>query len=91
MKETDKSGYGKLINMKRFIKADAYKEVRGRLRMCEKTRDMLDYEAERIITEAGKVHDKLEEIYKNAVDFDGVRAETDKVIEKIKNSEFRDE
>ena len=84
MKDTDKSGYGKLINMKRFIKADAYKEVRGRLKMCEKTRDMLDYEAERIIAEAGKVHDRLEEIYKNAVDFDGVRAETDRMMEKLK-------
>ena len=80
--ETDKKDYSKLINMKRFIKADALKEVRGRLRMCEKTRDLLDAEAARIIAEAGKVHDELEALYNPAVDFDGVRRETERVIER---------
>lgn len=86
--KTDRTEYTKVINMKRFINASGLKEVRGRLRMCEKTRDMLDCEAERLIAAAGRVHDGLEEIYKNAVDFDGVRALTDKMIRKyvIRNS-----
>lgn len=86
MAETDRSGYGKLINMKRFVKAELLKNVRGRLRMCEKIRDTLDNEALRLIAEAGRVHDRLEAIYKIAVDFDGVRAATDRIIElRIKN------
>lgn len=81
MANTDRKDYKKLINMKRFIKADTLKNFRGRLRMCEKIRDMLDGEALRLISEAGRVHDRLEALYNDAVDFDGVRAATDRVIE----------
>ena len=82
MANTDRGAYDKLINMKRFIKADLLKDVRGRLRMCEKIRGTLEGEAQRLIAEAGRVHDRLEAIYKNAVDFDGVRAATDRIIEE---------
>lgn len=82
--EIDREKYAKIINMKRFIKADAYKAVRGRIRLCEKTKEALDNEALKIIAAAGEVHDELEKIYKTATDFDGVRAETDRVIEKLR-------
>lgn len=91
MTDTDRNKYDRLINMKRFVKADLLKNVRKRLRMCEKIRDTLDNEAQRLIVEAGRVHDRLEAIYINAVDFDGIRAETDRIIEirinaaKLKN------
>lgn len=86
MADTDRKEYDKLINMKRFIKTDMLKDVRGRLRLCEKIRDTLENEAQRLIAEAGRVHDRLEAIYKNAVDFDGVRAATDRIIElRIQN------
>ena len=81
MANTDRRDYDKLINMKRFIKTDVLKDIRGRLRMCEKIRDTLDSEALRLIAEAGRVHDRLEALYNNAVDFDGVRAATDRMIE----------
>lgn len=86
MANTDRRDYDKLINMKRFIKTDVLKDIRGRLRMCEKIRDTLESEALRLIAEAGRVHDRLEALYNNAVDFDGIRAAAERVIElKMKN------
>lgn len=81
--DTDRGDYTKVINMKRFIKPDAYKAARGRIRLCEKTKKALDDEALKIITAAGETHDELEKYYISATDFDGVRAETDRVIEKL--------
>lgn len=83
MADTDRGNYDKLINMKRFICADKLRDVRGKLRLCEKIRGTLDDEAQRLIAEAGAVHDKLESIYRTAVDFDGLRAETDDMIKRI--------
>ncbi len=86
MADTDRNNYDKLINMKRFIKTDILKDVRGRLRLCERIRDTLENEAQRLISEAGRVHDRLEAVYNGAVDFDGIRAAADRVIElRIKN------
>ena len=86
MTEVDRSGYDKLVNMKRFVSSDRLKDVRKRLRLCEKIRDTLEFEAQRLIAEAGRVHDRLENLYNGAVDFDGIRAETDGVIKlRIKN------
>ena len=81
--DTDRSGYDRLLNMKRFIRADAERAVRGRLRMCEKAVRTLDGEAEKLIKEAGEVHDAIEAVYKNAVDFDGVGRLRQKLIGEI--------
>ena len=81
MADTDRKAYDRLINMKRFIKTDTLKDVRGRLRLCKKIRDTLENEAQRLIAEAGRVHDRLEAVYNGAVDFDGIRAAADRVIE----------
>lgn len=82
MANTDKNKYDKLINMKRFLKAEDLKNLRGRIRLCEKIRGTLEKESERLIYDAGKVHDKIEAIYKNAVDFDGIRAAADRIIDE---------
>ena len=81
MTDTDRSEYDKLINMKRFVSASRLKDVRKKLRMCEKIRNLLEGESEKLIAEAGRVHDRLEALYNGAVDFDGVRAEADRVTE----------
>ncbi len=83
MADTDRNGFAKLINMKRFVRADKLKDVRKRLRICENIKNTLGEQSERLIREAGAAHDRLEAIYKTAVDFDGVKAETDGIIKAL--------
>ena len=81
--ETDRNGYERLVNMKRFVCADALRTARGRLRMCEKAAAELDGEAEKLIKEAGAVHDKIEGIYQDAVDFKRLEKMKKELITKI--------
>ena len=83
MADTDRNSFAKLINMKRFVKADKLKDVRKRLRICENIKNTLEEQSERLIREAGAAHDRLEAIYKTAVEFDGVKAETDGIIKAL--------
>lgn len=79
----DRKAYGKVINMKRFVVKDRLKDVRGRLRLCERAAATLENEAARLTREAGRVHGRIEGIYKNAVDFDGVSRMTDELIRSV--------
>lgn len=76
----------KTVNMRRFIESDGFSLVRGRIRFSEKLRQDLTSEAEKCILHAGTVHDQIEEIYKNAVDFNGVRG----LIRSVMNELFGD-
>ena len=69
--------------MKRFVVKDRLKDVRGRLRLCERAAATLENEAARLTREAGRVHGRIEGIYKNAVDFDGVSRMTDELIRSV--------
>lgn len=74
---------GKRVNMKRFVISGKVREARTRLRTCEKAVRALNAEALRLNGEAGVIHGMIEEIYKNAVDFDGVSGLTDDLIGRI--------
>ena len=71
------------VNMDRFIIKEKLRRVRGRIRLCEKIRSALDTEAMRLIKEAGAVHDEIESIYRECVDFDGLAEKTRGLINEM--------
>ena len=82
----EKQKYNKIINMERFIDKKRLAQSKGRLRMLKKIKTSLYSEALGHLKAAGKLHDELEEIYKNAVDFDGVRELMKKTAKEIFDS-----
>ena len=79
----DKQKYQKTVNMDRFIDKKRLSQSKSRLRMLKKIKTSLYNEAAGYLKEAGKIHDDIEAIYKNAVDFDGVRELMKKTAEEI--------
>lgn len=79
----EKQKYCKTVNMERFIDKKRLAGSKSRLRMLKKIKTSLYNEASGYMKEAGKLHDGLEEIYKNAVDFDGVRELMRKTAKEI--------
>ena len=79
----EKQKYAKIINTERFIDKKRLSPSKGRLRMLKKIKTSLCAEASAYLKTAGKLHDELEQIYKNAVDFDGVRELMKKTAKEI--------
>ncbi len=71
------------VNSKRFVNNEKLKEIRGKLRFSEKIKETLISEAERSLHETGVIHEKIEEIYKSAMDFGVVEKMTAEVMRKI--------
>lgn len=68
------------VNCGRFIKNEPIRADRAKLRFSEKASDSLTDEALISLSDAGATHAKIEEIYKGAMNFDGV-TETEKKLE----------
>ncbi len=79
----EKQKYGKIVNTERFIDKKRLSQSKSRLRMLKKIKASLYKEALGHLKAAGKLHDEIEAIYKNAVDFDGVRELMKKTAKEI--------
>ncbi len=71
------------VNCGRFVRADAIRHERSKLRFSEKAAAGLCEEALISLAEAGKTHAEIEKIYKNAMDFDGVTRAAQLLEKKI--------
>lgn len=71
------------INCGRFIKNDVLRGERAKLRFSEKICTNLTDEALASLAEAGRTHEKIEDIYKSAMDFDSVSAVEKRLEVKI--------
>lgn len=60
------------INCGRFIRSETLRRERAKLRFSEKAGESLLSESLNSLGDAGRVHLKIEEIYKSAMDFSGV-------------------
>lgn len=74
---------GKTVNMQRFLDRSALAGCRARLRFAARCRDMLLDGALDALREAGKAHFALEELYRDAMDFDGVSQETRRICARL--------
>lgn len=72
-----------VINMKRFVHKEALSEIRGKIRISVKMRSLLLDEALCSLSDAGAAHAETETLYGAAMDFDGVKAFTDEIINRI--------
>ena len=68
------------VNCGRFIKNEPLRADRAKLRFSEKASDSLVDEALISLSDAGKTHGRIEEIYKSAMNFAGV-SEAEKKLE----------
>ena len=75
---------GRIINMLRFIDHTSLADCRGRLRFANACAEMLADGALQALQDAGKEHFRLEEIYKSAMDFRGVVAETQRLCTYVR-------
>lgn len=73
----------KKINMSRFLYSERLSEVRGVLRRAEKLKGLLESDALECLYDAKRVHFRLEEIYKAAMDFSRKEEFTEAFIEKL--------
>ncbi len=73
----------KMFNLERFIDKNVLSENRAKLRFASKCSASLINEASLAFLEAKQEHEKLEEIYKTAVDFDKVGDIGRSLIDKI--------
>ncbi len=71
------------VNMQRFIDRRALAACRVRLRFADRCREMLMEGALEALAEADAAHFSLEEIYKSAMDFDGVRQLREEIAAQI--------
>ncbi len=78
-----KQKYDKMINAGRFTDKKRLAESKTKLGMLKKLEISFYCEAAAAMRAAGELHDKIEAIYKNAVDFDGVRELMSRVIKEI--------
>lgn len=77
---------GRIINMLRFIDHTSLADCRGRLRFANACAEMLTDGALQALQDAGKEHFRLEEIYKSAMDFRGVVAETQRLCTYVREA-----
>ncbi len=78
-----KQEFDKTISSDRFTDKKRLSESKAKLRMLKKIETSFYTEAVSYMRSAGEAHAGLERIYKNAVDFDGVRELMRKVSEEI--------
>ena len=71
------------INMKRFTQASQIARIRRYYRAAHRASEVLCEVAQKQLCIAGELHARAESIYATAMDFEALRAYTDKVIEKI--------
>ena len=71
------------VNMQRFLYRKELAQIRTRLRFTDRCREMLFDGALDALSDARRAHFALEEIYKSAMDFDGLRRETNRICEEI--------
>lgn len=76
--ETDERDSETYINPKRFISADALRQIRGELRYASKLYNDSESGALHALAEARVYHFLLEDIYKNAMDFKALSQFTDR-------------
>ena len=83
--ENDFVGYGDIsvINMKRFLDPDRAAQIRKEYRAGEKCLNALISSAEVALTEAGKAHFELEEIYISNMNFDSLSRFSEKFLKKM--------
>lgn len=73
----------KTINMARFIKADQFAAVKGKVKFSFRCRDALLDEAKDRLKLASEAHFALEDIYVSAMDFDKKEKASEEYINKI--------
>ena len=71
------------INMQRFLSRQELAKVRARLRFTARCREMLFDGALDALSDARRAHFALEEIYKSAMDFTALTAETERLCGEI--------
>ena len=83
--ERDFIGYGDIsvVNMKRFLDPDRAAQIRKEYRAGEKCLNALISSAEVALTEAGKAHFELEEIYISNMNFDSLSRFSEKFLKKM--------
>ena len=77
---------GRIINMLRFIDHASLAVCRARLRFANACEEMLTDGALQALRDAGEEHFRLEEIYKSAMDFSGVEAETQRLCVYVREA-----
>lgn len=70
----------KRVNMQRFYDKAMLGEHKNRIRFSERACVGLLQQASALLTEAKAIHDKIEDIYKNCVDFSAVRKKEKQLI-----------
>lgn len=76
------------VNMQRFLDRRALASCRVRLRFADRCREMLMDGALGALADADRAHFALEEIYKSAMDFDGVASLAEETAAQIVESLF---
>jgi hypothetical protein len=84
--ETESEANVRYVNMHRFIDRTRLAERRARIRFAGKCREMLLDGALQALHDAGKMHFRLEEIYRGAMDFRLVERETQRLAEYIRSA-----
>lgn len=83
--EREEGDAARYIHMHRFIDRSALAARRGKIRFAGKCADMLIEGALQALADAGEQHFRLEEIYKEAMDFSIVERKTASLAEYIGN------
>ena len=77
----------RIINCQRFTDADKIKEHKKRMAFNRKAAGSMIAQAHALLVEAKALHDELESYYIGATDFDKVDAITQRLIEKLSDSQ----